>query len=57
MDNIETFLADLILKALHKSAPALTPADDAKVTKTVADFVTAATDLLAVYFALRNAKK
>jgi len=57
MDQFESFLADFILKTLHKSAPALTPADDAKVTKTVADFVTAGMDLVAVYFAIRNAKK
>ncbi len=57
MDKFETYLADLILKALHKSAPALTPADDAKVTKTVTDFVNAGMDLVAVYFAIRNARK
>ncbi len=57
MDTVETYIANLILKALHKSAPALTPADDAKVNKTVADFVTAGMDLVAVYFAIRNAKK
>jgi hypothetical protein len=57
MDTVETYVANLILKALHKSAPALTPADDAKVTRTVADFVTAGMDLVAVYFAIRNAKK
>ena len=57
MDSIESFVAELILKAVHKSAPTLTPADDAKVTKTVADFVTTGMDLVAVYFAIRNAKK
>ena len=57
MDNVESFITGLILKSLHKSAPALTPADDAKVTKTVADFVTAGMDLVAVYFAIRNARK
>jgi hypothetical protein len=57
MDSLESFVADLILKAVHKSAPTLTPADDAKVTKTVADFVTTGMDLIAVYFAIRNAKK
>jgi len=57
MDQFESLIADFILKVLHKSAPALTPADDAKVTKTVADFVTAGMDLVAVYFAIRNAKK
>jgi hypothetical protein len=57
MDSIESFVAELIIKALHKSAPTLTPEDDAKVTKTVADFVTAGMDLVAIYFAVRNAKK
>ena len=57
MDQVETFVAELILKALHKSAPAMTPEDDARVTKTIADFVTAGMDLVAVYFAVRNAKK
>ncbi len=56
MDAIESFFADLIIKALHKSAPALTAADDAKITKAVNDFVTTGMDLTAVYFALRNAK-
>jgi hypothetical protein len=57
MDTVETYIANLLIKALHKSAPALTPADDAKVTKIVSDFVTTGMDLVAVYFAIRNAKK
>jgi len=57
MDQFESLIADFIIKVLHKSAPALTPADDAKITKTVADFVTAGMDLVAIYFAIRNAKK
>ncbi len=57
MDQIETYIADLIIKALHKSAPAMTAEDDAKVTKTVTDFVTAGMDLVAIYFAVRSAKK
>ena len=57
MDSIESFITDLIIKALHKSAPKLTADDDAKVTKTVTDFVTAGMDVVAVYFAIRNAKK
>jgi hypothetical protein len=56
MDSLESFFTDLILKALHKSAPSLSPDDDAKVTKAVTDFVTTAMDLTAVYFAIRNAK-
>jgi hypothetical protein len=57
MDAIESFVAELILKALHKSVPAMSADDDAKVSKTVADFVTAGMDLVAIYFAIRNAKK
>jgi hypothetical protein len=57
MDTVETYIANLLIKALHKSAPALTPADDAKVTKIVSDFVNTGMDLVAVYFAIRNAKK
>jgi hypothetical protein len=56
MDTIESFIADLILKAIHKAVPNLQPADDAKVTKVVADFVTTGMDLASVYFALRAAK-
>jgi hypothetical protein len=57
MDHIETFIADLILKALHKTAPGMSPEDDTKVTQSVADFVTAGMDLAAIYFAVRNARK
>jgi len=57
MDAIESYIAALIISALHKSAPTLTPDEDAKVTKTVADFVTAGMDVVAIYFAVRNAKK
>ena len=57
MDQIESFIAALIIKALHKSSPLMTSEDDAKVTKTVTDFVTTGMDLVAVYFAARNAKK
>jgi hypothetical protein len=57
MDQIETFVASVIIKALHKSSPLMTADDDAKVTKTVTDFVSAGMDLVAVYFAARNAKK
>lgn len=56
MDTIENFIADLVLKAVHKSVPNLQPADDAKVKKVVADFVTTGMDLAAVFFALRAAK-
>ncbi len=56
MDSIETFLSDLIVKALKKSAPNLTADDTAKVTKAVQDFVTTGMDVAAVYFAIRNAK-
>ncbi len=56
MDVIEQYVTDAILKALHKQAPALSAADDAKVTKAVQDFVTTGMDLAAVYFALRAAK-
>ena len=56
MDVIEQYITDLITKALHKEAPALSAADDAKVSKAVQDFVTTGMDLAAVYFALRAAK-
>jgi hypothetical protein len=56
MDSIETFFSDLIIKALHKSAPTLSADDDAKVTKAVQDFVTTGMDVAAVYFAIRNTK-
>jgi hypothetical protein len=56
MDTIESFISDLILKAIHKAVPNLQPADDEKVKKVVADFVTTGMDLAAVYFALRAAK-
>ncbi len=56
MDAIELFFADLIIKALHKSAPNLSPDDDAKITRAVQDFIATGMDLAAVYFALRNAK-
>jgi hypothetical protein len=54
MQTLETFIAELIVKALHKTAPYMSADDDAKVIATVADFVTAASDLVAVYVALRN---
>ncbi len=57
MNQIESFITAAIIKALHKSAPGLTADDDAKVTKAVGDFVTTTMDLVAVYFAIRNAKK
>jgi hypothetical protein len=57
MDAIESFITSTIIKALHKSTPTLTADDDAKVTKAVADFVTTTMDLIAVFFAIRNAKK
>jgi hypothetical protein len=57
MDMIETFIASTLIKALHKSTPALTADDDAKVTKAVTDFVTTSMDLIAIYFAIRNATK
>jgi hypothetical protein len=57
MDQIEPFIASLLIKALHKSAPGLTAEDDAKVTKAVTDFVASAMDVVAIYFAIRNAKK
>jgi len=57
MDKVESFIADLIIKALHKTAPGMSPDDDAKVTQSVADFVTAGMDLVAIYFAVRNARK
>jgi hypothetical protein len=57
MNSIETWIADLIVKALHKSSPGMTAADDATVTKAVTDFVTTGMDLASVYFALRAAKK
>jgi hypothetical protein len=57
MDHIEAFIAELILKTLHKSSPMMSPADDAKVTKTVADFVTAGLDLVSIYFVIRNSRK
>ena len=57
MDRIESFITSFILKALHKTAPGLTADDDARVTKAVGDFVTTTMDLVAVYFAIRNAKK
>ena len=56
MDSIESFVSDLLIKVLHKTAPQMSADDDAKVTKTVQDFVTAGMDLTAVYFALRAAK-
>ena len=56
MDMIESFIASTIVKALHSAHPTLTPDDDAKVTKAVGDFVATAMDLVAVYFAIRNAK-
>ncbi len=56
MDVIEQYVTDLITKALHKQAPGLSAADDAKVNKAVTDFVTTGMDLAAVYFALRAAK-
>ena len=56
MDTIESFISDLILKAIHKAVPNLQHADDEKVKKVVADFVTTGMDLAAVYFALRAAK-
>ena len=56
MDAIEHYVADLIIKALHKQAPALTPADDAKVAKAVHDVGLVVMDFTAVYFALRSAK-
>ena len=56
MDTIESFIADLILKAIHKAVPNLQPADDEKVKKVVADFVTTGMDVAAVYFALRAAR-
>jgi len=55
MDNVEQFITSLILKAIHKSAPAMQPDDDAKVSKAVQDFVTVAMDLVAVFFAIRAA--
>jgi len=56
MDAIEQYVTTLITAALHKQAPALSAADDAKVSKAVQDFVTTGMDLTAVYFALRAAK-
>ena len=56
MDAIEQYMVALITSALHKQAPALSAADDAKVSKAVQDFVTTGMDLAAVYFALRAAK-
>ncbi len=56
MDSIETFLSDFALKMLLKSFPTLSSDDQAKVQKTIADFVTTAMDLAGVYFALRSAK-
>jgi len=56
MDAIEQYVTTVITAALHKQAPALSAADDAKVTKAVQDFVTTGMDLAAVYFALRAAK-
>ncbi len=57
MDSIENFITELLIKTLHKTAPQMSPDDDAKVTKAVQDFVITAMDLTAVYFALRAAKK
>lgn len=57
MDMIESHITAAIIKALHKSTPALTADDDARVTKAVTDFVATTMDLVAVYFAIRNAKK
>ncbi len=57
MNQIEPYIAQLIISVLHKSAPAMTVDDDAKVTKTVTDFVAAALDLVGIYFTLRNARK
>ena len=56
MDTLESFIASLLLKTLHKAAPALGPEDDAKVTKAAQDLVTTAMDLVAVYFAIRAAR-
>jgi hypothetical protein len=56
MDSLEQLITAYLIKAAHKSAPALTADDDAKVTKAVQDFVTTAMDLAAVFFALRAAK-
>ena len=57
MDAFESFLADFVIKLIHKSAPNLSADDDLKIRRTVQDFVTAAMDLSAVYFAIRRAKK
>jgi hypothetical protein len=57
MDSFESFITELLIKALHKTSPQMSPDDDAKVTKSVQDFVTTTMDLTAVYFALRAAKK
>jgi hypothetical protein len=57
MDSIETFVTNLILKALHRAAPNLSPDDDAKITKAVQEFVTTAVDLAAVCIAVRKARK
>jgi hypothetical protein len=56
MDSIENFVSELLIKALHKTAPQMSADDDAKVTKSVQDFVITAMDLTAVYFVLRAAK-
>jgi hypothetical protein len=57
MDQIETFISALILKALHQASPTMSADDDAKVSQTVTAFVTTGMDLVAAYFAARNAKK
>ena len=57
MDSIETFLSDFVLKALLHSFPNLSPDDQAKVQKAVADWVTAGMDIAAIYFLLRTTKK
>src|SRR5258708_4083712 len=56
MDSVESFLSQLLIKILHKSAPALSPEDDAKVTKAVQDFITTTMDLTAIYFALKKSQ-
>jgi hypothetical protein len=56
MDSVESFLSSFILKTLLHSYPNLSPDDQAKIQKTVADLVTSAMDVTAIYFLLRNAK-
>ena len=56
MDSLESFLSNFLLKTLLHSHPNLSADDQAKIQKTVADLVTSATDLAAIYFLLRNAK-